>query len=69
MLALRKFRRAIPQIQDGDLPAPQEISGELSIRNLHFSWGDSEVLRGISFDVPAHGSVAIVGKTGSESPP
>lgn len=56
---------AIPDIQSGPLPAPAQVSGALSVRDLSFKHGERTVLDGVSFQVPAGTSVAIVGRTGS----
>lgn len=45
---------------------PQLIRGEIEVKNLWFSYRPQEwVLRGVSFRVPAGGSLAIVGATGA----
>jgi len=41
------------------------LGAELSIRNLSFSYGESPVLRGLSFDLPAGRKIAIVGPSGA----
>jgi subfamily B ATP-binding cassette protein MsbA len=49
----------------GSLPA-QDIEGNISFENVHFSYvEDEEVLKGISFEVAAGQTVAIVGSTGA----
>lgn len=53
------------EVVGGDRPAPEAIEGSLSVRGLHFAYGESEVLREVSFELPAGGSLAIVGRTGS----
>ncbi len=45
------------------LPAP--IRGALRVEDVHFAYGDSTVLKGVSFEVPAGQTVALVGATGS----
>lgn len=62
---LRGIFEAVPDIVSGSLPVPAEVRGALSVRGLSFSHGEREVLRRVSFDVPAGGSLAIVGRTGS----
>ena len=37
----------------------------VEIRDLHFSFGDLEILRGLSLDIPRHQVVAILGGSGS----
>jgi ATP-binding cassette, subfamily B, multidrug efflux pump len=58
-----------PAIDDaGALPglADQPIAGTIEFRDLHFAYAQGpEVLHGISLEVPAGGSLAIVGPTGS----
>lgn len=54
------------QIDDsGQLEAP-EFDGHIQFENVHFSYIDNEeVLKGVSFDVTAGQTVAIVGATGA----
>lgn len=54
-----------PDILDGDEPAPAEIRGAVRVDGLSFAFGARKVLDGLSFDVPAGSSLAIVGRTGS----
>jgi ATP-binding cassette subfamily B protein len=44
---------------------PHEISGEIEFRDLTFSYNGTPVLDGINLKVPAGGSLAVVGPTGS----
>lgn len=45
---------------------PQRLQGDLVFDKVRFSYdGEQEVLKGISFQVPAHSTLAIVGSTGS----
>lgn len=49
-----------------DHPDPvTELHGQLEFRNLSFSYGDKEVLSGVSFRIGAGETLAIVGRTGS----
>src|SRR5207237_10237212 len=41
------------------------IRGDVELRNVYFAYGQSIVLRDVSFHVPAGGSLAIVGQTGA----
>jgi ATP-binding cassette subfamily B multidrug efflux pump len=55
---------------DASLPADLKLRGDIEFRNLNFSYsgadsGRSEVLHSLSLKVPAGGSLAIVGPTGS----
>lgn len=56
---------AEPEVKDGPLPAPAMVEGALAVKDLRFSYGDHHVLDGVSFEVPAGTSLAIVGRTGS----
>lgn len=60
--------RAEPAIRDApDAVAPAEVRGEIEFRGVRFRYPGTErdVLRGVSFRVPAGATVAIVGPTGS----
>jgi ATP-binding cassette subfamily B protein len=50
---------------DATVSAETALSGEIELRHLNFSYGDTPVLRDISLHVPAGTSLAIVGPTGS----
>jgi ATP-binding cassette subfamily B multidrug efflux pump len=50
---------------DGRLAPQIELRGEIEFRNLHYSFGETEVLRGIDLKIPEGTSLAIVGPTGS----
>ena len=55
-----------PDVADRDRAAPLVISGgDLVFDNVHFSYGDRAILKGVSFRVPAGKRVAIVGPSGS----
>ncbi|MEC8109609.1 MAG: ABC transporter ATP-binding protein/permease [Pseudomonadota bacterium] len=55
-----------PDIADRDSAVPLVISsGDLVFDNVHFSYGDRAILKGVSFRVPAGKSVAIVGPSGA----
>ena len=56
---------AVPDVVSGPLPAPAEVRGAISVRGLSFGYGEREVVKDVSFDVAAGGSLAIVGRTGS----
>src|SRR2546428_11505348 len=45
--------------------APTPIKGEIEVRGVSFAYGQTIVLHDVSFRVPAGGSLAIVGPTGS----
>ncbi len=58
-------------VQDPPAPKTPEIRGEIEFRNVWFAYGDKAngnpewVLKDVSFKVPAGGSLALVGATGS----
>lgn len=57
-----------PRVHDGpDAVAPTTVRGEIEFRAVSFRHpgSDRDVLRGVSFHVPAGATVAIVGPTGS----
>jgi ATP-binding cassette, subfamily B, bacterial len=56
-----------PDIEESPDPVtPGQIRGDVSLKNVTFSYGDSDpVLADINIDVPAGSSLAIVGETGS----
>ncbi|MGC9157642.1 MAG: ABC transporter ATP-binding protein [Terracidiphilus sp.] len=60
---------ASPAINDSEADttlAPETVlKGEIEFRDLHFSYDDVPVLRGISLAIPAGSSLAIVGPTGA----
>ncbi len=56
---------AVPEVQSGALPAPDRVDGAISVKDLSFAYGARKVVDGVSFDVAAGGSLAIVGRTGS----
>jgi phospholipid/cholesterol/gamma-HCH transport system ATP-binding protein len=48
-----------------NIPLSAEQGPAISIRNLHVSYGEREILHGITFDVPAGQTVVILGGSGS----
>jgi ATP-binding cassette subfamily B protein len=56
---------AEPEVKDGPTAAPARIDGALRVEGLSFAYGARQVLEDVSFEVPAGGSLAIVGRTGS----
>lgn len=64
-LRLKAIFDAEPDVVGGPLPAPEAVRGALAVRDLAFSHGARKVVDGVSFEVPAGKSLAIVGRTGS----
>jgi ATP-binding cassette subfamily B protein len=62
---LKEIFDALPEVTDGPLPAPSQFAGAISVRGLTFAYGDRKVVDGVSFEVPAGRSLAVVGRTGS----
>ena len=57
--------RAEPDVVDRPGAQPPSGPGALEVRDLSFAYGDTTVLDGVSFSVPAGGSLAVLGPTGS----
>ncbi len=62
---LRVIFDAVPEVPSGALPAPERVLGAVRVEHLSFKYGDRAVVDDVSFSVPAGGSLAIVGRTGS----
>ena len=68
---IEELLKAEPAISDDRCSAvagfgPETVlNGDIEFRNLNFSYGDTQVLRDISLEIPAGSSLAIVGPTGS----
>lgn len=62
---LKAIFDAEPEVTDGPRPALHDVRGSLAVRGLTFAYGEHRVLEDVSFEVPAGGSLAIVGKTGA----
>jgi ATP-binding cassette subfamily B protein len=62
---IQEILDAKPEILGGALPAPRHIQGSLRVTDLTFEYGTRKVLDGVTFDVRAGESIAIVGRTGS----
>lgn len=56
---------AVPEIVDGDGAAPETMAGHIEVKHLSFAYNGRPVLDDVSFDLPAGGSLAILGRTGS----
>lgn len=60
---LDEFFDTPPGITDGE-GVTEDLNGSWSIRGLSFGYGDQDVLHDINVEIPAGGSLAIVGPTG-----
>jgi phospholipid/cholesterol/gamma-HCH transport system ATP-binding protein len=47
------------------MPDPQNTDSLVQVEDLHFSYGELPILRGLSLDIPRGGIVAILGASGS----
>jgi ATP-binding cassette subfamily B protein len=69
VIRIDELLQARPSIDDSAadaaIHAELVLKGEIEFRNLNFSYGETPVLRDITLKVPAGGSLAIVGPTGS----
>ena len=63
MLGLIEEEPDITDIENA--PALRLSKGAISFKDVHFSYGNRPILKGISFDVPAGKRVAIVGPSGA----
>ena len=62
---LQEIFDASPAVDDPIDAVTTPIRGDVELRNVYFAYGQSIVLRDVSFHVPAGGSLAIVGHTGA----
>ena len=65
LVRLQEIFDARPAVTDPIDPVLAPIRGDVEMRGVTFAYGNTIVLRDISFRVPAGGSLAIVGPTGS----
>jgi len=65
LVRLQEIWNAEPAIIDPRDPVTTPIRGAVELRNVTFAYGGTIVLHDVSFSVPAGGSLAIVGHTGS----
>ena len=65
LIRLQELFDAKPAIEDPIDPVTTPIRGAIEVRRVSFAYGQTIVLHDISFSVPAGGSLAIVGPTGS----
>ncbi|XXY44700.1 ABC transporter ATP-binding protein [Sorangium sp. So ce269] len=62
---LKAIFDAIPEVVSGPMPAPDVVRGTITVKDLTFSHGARKVVDGVSFEIEAGKSLAIVGRTGS----
>ena len=62
---LKEIFDAQPEVTDGPLQMPAGCEGAIRVQDLSFSHGDRKILDGVTFEVSAGKSLAIVGRTGS----
>lgn len=62
---VREILEAEPDVVEHADPRRSEGPGALKVRGLAFAHGDARVLDDVSLDVPAGGSLAVLGPTGS----
>jgi ATP-binding cassette subfamily B protein len=65
LIRLQELFDAEPAIEDPIDPVTTPINGAVEVRGVSFAYGQTIVLHDVSFKVPAGGSLAIVGPTGS----
>jgi ATP-binding cassette subfamily B protein len=65
LIRLQEIFDAKPAIEDPIDPVTTPIKGQIEVRGVSFAYGQRIVLHDVSFTVPAGGSLAIVGPTGS----
>lgn len=64
-IRLEQVFEAEPDIVDGPIAPPEVVQGRLSVRGLHFAYGERTILDEVTFDVEPGKLLAIVGRTGS----
>ena len=64
-LRIKTIFDAVPEVVSGSRPRPEVVRGALVVKDLSFAHGERKVVDGVSFEVSAGGSLAIVGRTGS----
>jgi ATP-binding cassette subfamily B protein len=65
LLRLNEIMREQPEIKDDAQAKDFPVRGEIEFRGLNFDYGGKNVLRDLNLRIPAGGSMAIVGPTGS----
>ena len=63
---IRKIYEEKPEILDGETPVkPEKINGDIHFDHVSFSIGGKEILKDVSFCVPAGKTLGIMGATGA----
>lgn len=63
---IRKIYEEKPEILDGETPVkPEKINGDIRFDHVSFSIGEKEILKDVSFCVPAGKTLGIMGATGA----
>ena len=70
LVAMRRINEVVnvvPEIADDGRSSASdgEMVGQVSFRDLHFSYGGTPVINGIDLDIPAGTTVGIIGRVGS----
>lgn len=52
------------QMKEGGRQIPP-VSHEITLENIHFSYGEREIIRGVSACIPEHTTTAVIGPSGS----
>lgn len=66
MARLGEILNAAPQVvEPADPVVPAQIAGRIEFRNLTFAYGETEMLKGITLDIPKGSRIGIVGVVGS----
>src|SRR5271156_2483967 len=69
LVRLNEILQEKPEIKDEPDAQPWPATGEIEFRGLNFDYDGKRVLRDLNLRIPAGGSMAIVGPTGSEKTP
>ena len=65
LIRINEIMQEPPEIKDAADARDREVEGEIEFRGLNFDYDGKPVLHGVSLQVPAGTSLAIVGPTGS----
>ena len=65
MSRLNEILQARAEVSEPLCPTAEQISGRIELRNLSFSYGETPLLRDITFTIPAGCRLGVVGPVGS----